>query len=256
MPQEPIKSVFHRYFKVIPADSEDLIKEVYRIRHQVYCEELGFEKQRNNHLEFDEHDLHSIHCLLYHVPSKSYTGCIRLILCKDSNPESAFPFEAVCGNPYLGDYAELTGHPRTSHGEISRLAITSDFRRRRGESSQPDGSGNEGIDTTDGDERRRFPSVGLGLYLAITAMGLKLGLDGVFAMMEPRLARQLRRFGFFFTQVGEPIEHRGLRAPFFIDRKTLFDELKPEYLELLTDIQESISPINTAFNHTTTLNAK
>ena len=256
MPHEPIKSVFHRYFKVVPADSEDLIKEVYRIRHQVYCEELGFEKQRKNHLEFDEHDLHSIHCLLYHSPSQSYAGCIRLILCKDANPESAFPFESICANPYLGKYDELNSQPRTCHGEISRLAITSSFRRRRGESSQPDGSGTEGVDTTQSDDRRYFPSVGLGLYLAITAMGLKLGLDGVFAMMEPRLARQLRRFGFFFTQVGEATEHRGLRAPFFISRKALFDNLKPEYLDLLNDIQDSISTIDTSLNRTITLHVK
>lgn len=253
--QEPINSVFHNYFRVTPADTEDLIKEVYKIRHQVYCEELEFEEQRKNHLEFDEHDLHSIHCLLYHTPSQSYAGCIRLILCKDADPTAAFPFEKICGDPYLGDFDELTDKPRTCHGEISRLAITSNFRRRRGEADQPDGNGTEGMDTSSNDERRHFPSVGLGLYLAITAMGLKLGLDGVFAMMEPRLARQLRRFGFFFTQVGETTEHRGMRAPFFISRKALFDNLKPEYVDLLNDMQASIQP-DTLVKHAKTIHMR
>lgn len=254
--REPIKSIFHNYFRVTPADTKDLIKEVYKIRHQVYCEELEFEERRKNHLEFDEHDLHSIHCLLYHTPSQSYAGCIRLILCENADPASAFPFEKVCGNPYLGDFNELTNKPRTCHGEISRLAITSNFRRRRGEANLADGNDPENISTDNAKDKRHFPSVGLGLYLAITAMGLKLGLDGVFAMMEPKLARQLRRFGFFFTQVGEATEHRGMRAPFFISREALFNNLKPEYLDLLNDMQESIQPIEALIKNPKTIHMK
>ena len=86
-------------------------------------------------------------------------------------------------------------------------------------------------------ERRQFPSVALGLYAAIIAMGLNQGLDGVFAMMESRLARQLRSFGIVFTQVGAQVEHRGVRAPFFIHRDRLFNTLKPHYRELLDKIQ-------------------
>jgi N-acyl amino acid synthase of PEP-CTERM/exosortase system len=250
MKNPSISSVFNRYFSVVPADTQELIEEVYHIRHQVYCDELGFEKRRTNHLEFDEYDLRSIHCLLFHKPSNSYAGCIRLILADSQSPDTPFPFELVCGDPYKTNYDHLANQSRLNHGEISRLAITSDFRRRRGESNTPDG-GNDNIDTRENDERRQFPSVALGLYLAITAMGLKLGLNGVFAMMEPRLARQLKRFGFIFEQMGETIEHRGQRAPFYIDRQTLFDNLKPEYLELLNDILATIQPINTRPAQTT-----
>ncbi len=229
-------SLFDHHFSVVPANTEQLIETVYSIRHQVYCEELGFEEQRANHLEFDEHDLHSLHCLLYHKASKSYAGCVRLVLADKDNPSNLFPFENACRGQSNPNFAPLNEQPRSRFGEISRLAITADFRRRRGESNQPDG-GSDAIDASNDDERRRFPSVALGLYLAITAMGLKQGLDGVFAMMEPRLARQLRRFGFCFSQVGEAIEHRGLRAPFLIDRNALFENLKPEYLDLLNNIQ-------------------
>ena len=65
-------------------------------------------------------------------------------------------------------------------------------------------------------------------------------LEGVFAMMEPRLARQLRRFGFMFNQVGEIVEHRGERAPFIIKISEIPDTLKPDYLALLTHIQDQI----------------
>lgn len=234
-----ISALFEHYFSVIPANSEELIKKVYNIRHQVYCEELGYEPQRTNHLEFDDYDLRSIHCLLFHKPSQTYAGCIRLILADRHDPSAKFPLETVCHDKIEWDLDGPTGDARRKYGEISRLAITANFRRRRGEANYPDG-GSDAIDDTDRDERRRFPSVALGLYIAITAMGLNQGLDGVFAMMEPRLARQLRRFGILFQQVGDTIEHRGVRAPFYISRESLFSNLKPEFTELLHNIQHQL----------------
>lgn len=239
MTEPSIATLFDSYFRVIPANSEELIKKVYNIRHQVYCEELGYEAQRANHLEFDDYDLRSIHCLLFHKPSQTYAGCIRLILADKHDPSTKFPLEHVCNEKLQWSFDDPAGDARRKYGEISRLAITANFRRRRGESKFPDG-GSEAIDDPDMDERRRFPSVALGLYVAITAMGLNQGLDGVFAMMEPRLARQLRRFGILFEQAGDPVEHRGIRAPFYISRDNLFNNLKPEFMELLHNIQDQL----------------
>lgn len=235
MNNETISNLFDSYFSVIPANSEKLIEIVYNIRHQVYCEELGYEEQRSDEQETDEHDPHSLHCLLFHKSSQTYAGCVRLVLADNNNPSTPLPLENIFEGNLNSDFSTMDEQSRSKYGEISRLAITAKFRRRRGESS------GISIDASNGDERRRFPSIALGLYIAITAMGLKQGLDGVFAMMEPRLARQLHRFGFHFDQIGEAVEHRGLRAPFFISRTALFDNLKPEFLELLNNIQTSIS---------------
>ena len=59
------------------------------------------------------------------------------------------------------------------------------------------------------------------------------GLDGVFAMMEPRLARHLRRFGIIFQQMGDVVDYHGPRAAFYISRKTLLTYLEPEVKKLL-----------------------
>lgn len=238
-----LATLFDSYFSVIPANSEALIKMVYTIRHQVYCEELGYEEQRANHLEFDEYDLRSIHCLLFHKPSQTYAGCIRLILADNYDPTAKFPLERTCNDKLKWEFETRPGNERSRYGEISRLAITANFRRRRGESQYPDG-GSESIHDHDDDARRRFPSVALGLYVAITAMGLNQGLDGVFAMMEPRLARQLRRFGILFEQTGEAVEHRGTRAPFYISRENLFNNLKPQLVELLHSIQHQLEAVS------------
>jgi hypothetical protein len=48
------------------------------------------------------------------------------------------------------------------------------------------------------EDKRQLPSIALGLYLAAASIGLDAALESVFAMMEPRLARQLMRFGIRF----------------------------------------------------------
>ncbi len=227
---------FDNSFSVISANTVELREKVYQLRHQVYCDELAYESRRANLLEHDEFDERSIHCLLFHKPSQTYAGCVRLVLPDHDDSEQPLPFENSCGQSLEWDFDSAGQTPRENYGEISRLAITANFRRRRVEGGLDDEATALPDDTGDS-ERRQFPSVALGLYAAIIAMGLNQGLDGVFAMMESRLARQLRSFGIVFTQVGAQVEHRGVRAPFFIHRDRLFNTLKPHYRELLDKIQ-------------------
>lgn len=237
-----LSDLFQNYFDIVPADQEHMLDKVYRLRHQVYCEELGFEVRRPDQLENDEFDHSAIHCLLRHKPSQAFVGCVRLILADQENetPDQGFPFEQVCGKTLNWTFDTAAGTGRKHYGEISRLAIAGDFRRRRHGSCMAD-SPRQDIDQNVDDTRKLFPSVALGLYLAITAMGLNKGLDGVFAMMEPRLARQLRRFGIHFQQVGQTVEHRGTRAPYFISRNALMDNLKVDCRSLLNKIQNRLN---------------
>ena len=241
MIESPLALLFERYFSVVPATTGNLLEKVYQLRHQVYCVELGYEQLRARQLELDEYDKRSIHCLLFHKSSQTYVGCIRLILAVSQKPDMPFPFEHACGESLQWDFDSSAATSRQKNGEISRLAITANFRRRRGVASVPDGE-SENFDASTEDERRLFPTVALGLYVAITVIGLNQGLDGVFAMMEPRLARQLRRFGILFQQVGAEVEHRGIRAPFFISRDKIFNNLKSECRVLLDNIQNQFNP--------------
>jgi len=232
--------LFLNHFDLVPANSAQRLENVFRLRHQVYCDELGFEPQTASQLEHDEYDKNSIHCLLLHKASQAYVGCIRLILADGNDPAAPFPFERACGESLHWSFDNSAGTGREQYGEISRLAIIANFRGRRTETNIADGrsetsyAGNE-------DRRHLFPSISIGLYLAMTAMVLDQGLKGVFAMMEPRLARQLRRFGILFEQVGEPVEHRGTRAPFCISSASVGNDLRPEWLALLGNIQNRLT---------------
>jgi len=246
MTDSPLAELFQSHFDIVPADQEHMLDKVFRIRHQVYCEELGFEQCREDLLEQDEFDHSAMHCLLRHKASQSYVGCVRLILADQSAPNQGFPFERVCGQSLDWTFDVAKGTGRKCYGEISRLAIAGQFRRRRpGECPAQERLRDAESDSDDA--RKLFPSVALGLYLAITAMGLNKGLDGVFAMMEPRLARQLRRFGIHFEQVGQPVEHRGTRVPYFISRSALMDNLKVDCRALLGKIQTRLTPTGLQF---------
>lgn len=234
-------NLFETYFDVVTANSGPMLEEVFRLRHQVYCEELGFEPQRASRLEHDEYDKRSIHCLLFYKASKTYIGCSRLILADSNEPEAPFPFELTCSKSLRWSFDSSAGTGRERYGEISRLAIIAKFRRfPRNEVAVADG-GSEDFYDGDEDEKHLFPTISLGLYLAMTAIVLNQGLKGVFAMMEPRLARRLRRLGILFEQVGEAVEHHGLRGPFLIHCDSILNTLKPDCRALLGKIQNSLA---------------
>jgi N-acyl amino acid synthase of PEP-CTERM/exosortase system len=231
--------MFHKYFHAVTAASDELRSEVFRIRYDVYCDELRYEDPSRfpNKEETDAYDSHSLHCLLLHEPSRTYAGCVRLVQVNPARPEDPLPFERLCkGRMYEETLARLVPD-RTKIGEISRLAVRSSFRSRKGESTVPGGVVEERQGPLGG---MRTPWIALGLYLSAAAIGLVKGLTGVFALMEPRLARRLGTYGIRFQQAGEPVEHRGERAPFFISRDNLYAGLPLPVRGLLEVVERDL----------------
>lgn len=239
MSTSDLKQSFRKYFRVILADTPELRQEVFRIRYQVYCRELGYERAEDfpEQLESDIFDVRSYHCLLMHRPSGTFAGCVRLVLNDPYNIHAPLPFEKHCRGNLYDSVADTILAQRNGCGEISRLAVTADFRRRTGDSVSSVGEMTS-IEQLEG--KRKFPYIPLGLYLAAAAAGLEEGLDGVFAMMEPRLARHLQRFGIVFQQAGDIIEHRGQRAAYYIDRDGLYNNIQQPVGDLLESILNDI----------------
>ncbi len=219
--------LFHRYFRVVAATTDALRDEVFRIRYDVYCDELGWEGTdiHPDGRERDEYDDHALHCLLLHKPSNTYAGCVRLVHVPDAEPQRVLHFETACQGHLYDDVYRPIASDRLAIGEISRLAVRSRFRRRENEKHAPEGQVPDARDNAD--PRRKAPPIAMGLYLAAACSGLQAGKQGVFALMEPRLARRLRGYGIRFRQVGEGIEHKGIRAPFYIGREDLYGGLVP-----------------------------
>ncbi len=233
---------YHEYFELVLADNDHLREEVFRLRYRVYCEELGWEDKSRygDHAESDAYDEHALHCLLRHRKSGLYAGTVRLI---SSRGNHQIPMVEHCGATLFASPSDPRTQRPGTYGEISRLALRSEFRRRKGDAGNSTGIGSETPDLMHWrpDEHRRFPHISLALYLAAAALGLKEGMNGVYAMMEPRLARHLRVAGLHFEQVGEMIEFRGKRAPYYISKKVLFRHLTPPLKKLLDAIIKDLA---------------
>lgn len=227
---------FLHYFEVVPVRDENARRAVFRLRYAVYCEELHFEDGATfpDGEERDEFDPHSHFALLRHRETGTSAGCVRLIT-NHSNPNLEFPFEKVCrGRFHLDRYNPETVN-RDRIGEISRLAVHSNFRRRRGEASTPEGTSEP---TAYFGGERHYPLVAMGLFLSASALALNQGLERALVMMEPRLARLLGSCGILFTQVGDVIDYHGRRGPFQITGEELHDTLRAESRPLLEHLRD------------------
>jgi N-acyl amino acid synthase of PEP-CTERM/exosortase system len=216
---------FGKSFRVVVADSPALRDEVYRIRYQVYCKEMRTEREEQfpDGREYDKFDEFSEHCLLLHRPSGSYAGCVRLVY-SDSGSSPSLPFEEPCRDSLYPSIREEVLSRRGTFGEISRLAVPAEFRRRKDEQGMPIPLPPKDPSVQQPDQReRRYQSshITMGLFLAAASMGLIRGMSGVFAVMEPRLSRYLRQVGLEFEQVGDEVEYHGKRAAYYITREGL-----------------------------------
>jgi N-acyl amino acid synthase of PEP-CTERM/exosortase system len=238
MQYQSIGEQFREQFQILVADTNELKEEVFKIRYEVYCQELHYESTEKfpSSLEIDPYDEHSIHCLLKHRQSDSYIGCIRLVFPNLKNLEHCIPLTKVCKLDL-----DLKQLPANTFGEVSRLAVRGQFRRRTGEAQTPGGLLIFPHQTDDTKEKRGFPIIALSLYLAATCLGVETGMEKVFVLMEPRLARHLRYFGFYFTQIGDFIEFRGKRGPYEILTEAVLNELPAHIIELMNIIRSDLN---------------
>ncbi|MBN2011854.1 PEP-CTERM/exosortase system-associated acyltransferase [candidate division KSB1 bacterium] len=232
-----IMESFAEYFAISIPSTEDQLNNVFRIRYRVYCDEFKFlpHDVYTDNLEKDEFDKRSIHILITHKSSNTPAGCVRFVPVYSANPELLLPLEKFCPDCLDKHYLDLLRNDRDSIGEISRLAVDSQFRRRQGEDQSKYGQ-TQILDLSP-EERRSLPLISIILFLCVTAVVDLKNRPNVFAMMEPFLPKRLSALGFKFQQAGQEIDYHGVRAPYFstLDRalsvmakdiRTFYDTIK------------------------------
>jgi N-acyl amino acid synthase of PEP-CTERM/exosortase system len=211
---------FRRNFEALPAVDDTLRTSVYRIRHAVYCEELGYEPLRSDGLESDEFDARSFHCLLRSVPYGDDVGCVRLVTAGRAG--LVLPFEVLCAASIDRSIVDPAQLDRARIAEVSRLAVVSRFRRRQGEQNAPASIAERDFGTP---SQPRFPFIVAGLYLGMLAQARRQSIEMLFMLSERSLARQLGRLGVNMRTIGSAIEHRGSRYPSMIRVDEVIDGL-------------------------------
>ncbi len=230
---------FTQFLEPQVAVNDALKAEAFKIRHNVYCEELAFEEVKEGGEERDEFDEQSIFSLIKHKPSNNYTSCVRVVRIEEEG--QLLPIEKFC----LDSITDETLHPsrfnRKEICEISRLAVKSDFRRRKTDQFKGSGTGVIQESNYSEVELRCFPFIAIGLYMAAANMAIETGVRHAYVMMEPRLARSMKFVGIKFQQLGEPIDYHGLRAPYYINPEIFLSNLSPGFKNLYKAIEHDIS---------------
>ncbi len=233
-----ISEHFSQYLKPQLASTEELRHEVYKLRHNVYCEELHFEDVKASYEETDEFDGRAIHCFVRHISSNNLAGTVRLIT--SAKADELLPIEQFCSHAITEAGVSPAHFGRHEICEISRLAVPAAFRKREIDKYAGAATGAINEQVFSQTELRCFPYIAICLYLSAAAMSYKTRRYHVFVMMEPRLARSLQFVGINFKQLGQPIEFHGKRAAYYIDSRELKKTLSPGYLKLLQAVEKDL----------------
>jgi N-acyl amino acid synthase of PEP-CTERM/exosortase system len=214
--QEDATARYNRYFRTQHAGSPGLIRAAQAIRYQVYCLERKFEDPAGQRdcLERDEFDRLAIHSLLFHRPSGQAIGTARLILPGDGE---LLPIRKLLREAGLRGGAYF---PIATTAEVSRFAISNQFRRRRGD---------QGAAIIAPECRSNLPC--LGLVQELLRQSLDRGLTHWAAVMEPKLLRMLAVMGIHFTPVGPLVVHHGLRQPSICNLSEMLEGLRREHFD-------------------------
>ena len=238
---DALYQTFSRNFKVLQADTPDLKNACHALRYQVYCVEHPYENPDDNpeQCERDNYDVRSRHALVRHVSSGITAGVVRLVLADESNPFQPFPMEEL-GIDLAGQQAgRLLQVPRCNIAEISRFAVSKEFKRRISEMHVASGAGAQAVYRDIGDQARRLlPHITIGLFAGIVRMSAESGITHWYAVMEPTLLRLLSRFGIFLDPIGPLVQYHGLRQPAIGEIDAVLAGIfakRPEVWEIITD---------------------
>lgn len=225
---------YKKYFYAVYANTVELKAQAFQLRHQVYIKEYG-DKVFKSGINTDEYDDDALHALIFHRPTKRAIGCIRVIPYNEESKKN-LPLDLVC-NEFNEDLISKSDLRSRGTGEVTRMAIDSDFRRRAYDVSYE----MEDTKKTSVDSRRvKINYLPLCLTLMASHLSNEAELSKTLALMEPRLAKLLKMFNIQLTQVGDIVDFYGKRAPYKFNNENLFERLRPKFQELYTLIGKEL----------------
>jgi N-acyl amino acid synthase of PEP-CTERM/exosortase system len=208
------------YQRVEKGDSR--LADIYRLRYQVYCMEWGFEKPQDypGGMEFNVYDDRSVHFCAYVKQTGEVIGTVRIVL---PYKGQKFPIEEHCTIEH-----DLKIPANSKFGEISRLAISKDFRRRLIDQAL---YSEKEVEMQDSEackkERRRHEmEIVAGLYQCIFTETTKRGLTHWYAGMAKGLYYLMKRWHIIWEKAGPEVDYHGLRRPYIADFAKVGKHLK------------------------------
>ena len=238
---ENVSTIFNSVFNVQLATAPETINEVFAVRYQVYCIDRPFEDPNcfTDKREHDEYDARSAHALIRHRITRDSVATVRLVMAGDNPEQADFPMEGPCVHRMNQQARDaFAGARREQIAEISRMAVSREFRRRLNEDESDAGISDFVCYSDSENGKRAMPYISLGLFAGILQMSVKHGITHWMAVMEPAQLRLLKRFGVEFDHVGPVMEYHGRRRPAFTEAASLIEGIRkrrPDVWSLITD---------------------
>ncbi len=215
--QSPLQNLFDQTFSVIPVMRPQDLDDVYKLRYEVYCLERGFESPDKfyQNQEVDMYDARSVYTLLQHKKSGEFLGTARLILPDREHMNDAsfdhFPAQKLSNHSMVRDEDIF---PLDSTAEISRICYSQ--KKARDLSLSPI------------EQKLILPGLLSGVYMLRDLHNV----DHFMAVLEGRLSNKCRQLGFSPSEVGDEIEHKGIRYAVAYDCVKSADVVREKNMDL------------------------
>jgi N-acyl amino acid synthase of PEP-CTERM/exosortase system len=208
-----LAEIYQQHFDVVRARTPAQLDQAFHLRYQVYCVEHQFLDPTKNpgSREIDEHDENSVHILLVHRRTNKAFGTARVIIPHLGSSWQLLPIHDLLPPIYREEFDRYSFH---QIGEISRFAVSKEFRHQWAEMVRP-GFNCDRIDEVV--EQQLLRHLIFGLLGEVVEICLEYGVVHLAAVVEPPLFRMLRKFGIEFEPLGGLVEYHGKRQPCVVD---------------------------------------
>lgn len=203
--------MFDRHFEMFLADVPEGVETSYRLRYQVYCEDMSWEDATRfpDQMERDEYDAISRHFLVRRLRTKAWIAAMRLIVA---------PLEELPITRFTRvEAGRFPASARDQAMEISRLCVVAKYRR----GPRPPGQEPDPDDSFFGSGYRiRESWILLGLLGTANQYLRANGRRYLLFFGTDSLAKLVQRSGIAIEPIGPYVEHRGSRRPYLFDTQT------------------------------------
>jgi N-acyl amino acid synthase of PEP-CTERM/exosortase system len=217
-------NMLNDHCEIFLADTPESKEIHYKIRYDVYCDEMGFENKADfpQEMERDENDDEgkSVHFIARNKITGQWIGAMRLIFKQDG----LLPIEQSCELK-----EDIIANDLENAVELSRLCLIKDIRRRFKDIDPPHGIAEDEMQQKPNNKvvpmpsHRQFSRMVLwGLLHAAVEYGHTNKIKNSYFMTTTALAKILGRGGLNLINIGGPCEHKGERFPFRMDTEEVY----------------------------------
>ncbi|GLR70357.1 PEP-CTERM/exosortase system-associated acyltransferase [Agaribacter marinus] len=253
-----VAKTFLNYFEVTSELSNEDFDAMCRLRHEVYCKELGFAFNSQEEKELDQYDKHAKFCVVKRKSTGEVVGAVRFVVIEQAN--HSLPIESTC-NTYFEDCALLPQCFNSDEvAEVSRLVIAQKHRKKniKGRTRvnkhyqckkssdkttkyEKSATDFQAVNAQDRQELKNFKFIAVALYLGTMIIAKNTNRPHGFIITTPQLARSLACFGIQLKRIGHLYEYTGMRAPYYIDGEKTQRKLHGGFKRFLNVIETSMA---------------